>query len=334
MKDVGVHLTEREELPPTLFERGSRKLLQMLSYQKSVPEQAKLQQYFKNLAPDLVAISQSYISDGLVAAEAARDAGLPYVVIMQVNSESWWPTDELAERMIAAYAPAQKNYFVAEANRSLFCRQLGYEFKNSCVVSNPSHLTVMYPIEWPNQLETELSLACVARLEPVSKGQDLILEVLAQPKWRDRSVSLHLYGKGMCGRSLKRQVNILGLEDKVHFAGHVDNISDLWSRHHALILPSRYEGTPLSLIEAMRCGRPAICTGVEGIPELLEDGKTGFLVPAPTITHVDEALERAWQNRQKLQSMGEAASKAVAVKLPADPIKTFADELIHLAASI
>ena len=84
----------------------------------------------------------------------------------------------------------------------------------------------------------------------------------------------------------------------------------------------------------MRCGRPAICTGVGGIPELLEDGKTGFLVPAPTITHVDEALERAWQNRQKLQSMGEAASKAVAVKLPADPIKTFADELIHLAASI
>ena len=62
--------------------------------------------------------------------------------------------------------------------------------------------------------------------------------------------------------------------------------------------------------------------------------KLAFLVPAPTITHVDEALERAWQNRQKLQSMGEAASKAVAVKLPADPIKTFADELIHLAASI
>ena len=46
MKDVGVHLTEREELPPTLFERGSRKLLQMLSYQKSVPAQAKLQAVF------------------------------------------------------------------------------------------------------------------------------------------------------------------------------------------------------------------------------------------------------------------------------------------------
>lgn len=328
LRAAGVYLTERDESIPTLPERFLRKLMRLAGHQTLLPNQAQ-KHYFRGLLPRLVVISQGEIRDGLLAMEAARDIGLQYVVIVQANSESWWPTDELADRMIGAYGAAQKIYFVAEANRALFCRQLGYEFRNAALVTNPAHATVTRSLEWPN-LNVELSLACVARLEPISKGQDLLLEVLAKPLWRERSICLHLYGKGSSERILKRQVKLLQIEDKVHFSGHVDNIEDIWRRHHALVLPSRYEGTPLSLIEAMRCGRPVICTEVGGMPELVEDGHTGFLASAPTETHIARVLEHVWETRYQLQYMGEAASKSIAEKLPDDPIKTFASELMQL----
>ncbi|MBD2107740.1 glycosyltransferase family 4 protein [Nodosilinea sp. FACHB-13] len=332
LRQAGVSLTERDESSPPLFERIAQKILQRAGCQNPFSTQTKLQDYFHELAPQLVIISQGHISDGLPAMEAARDSGLPYVVIVQANSESWWPSDDMADRMIAAYTPAQKVYFVAEANRILFCRQVGREFQNSIVVCNPAHATVIKPLEWPN-LDTELSLACVARLDPIAKGQDLLLEVLAQPQWKERSVSLYLYGTGMNERSLRRQAKTLGIEDKIYFVGHAENIAQVWSQHHALVLSSRYEGTPLSLIEAMRCGRPAICTEVGGMPELVEDGQTGFLASAPTETHIARVLEHVWETRHQLQSMGEAASKSIAAKLPGDPIKTFAVELMQLIST-
>ena len=90
----------------------------------------------------------------------------------------------------------------------------------------------------------------------------------------------------------------------IEFAGFVEDIEQLWTRHHALVLPSRFEGMPLSLVEAMLCGRPSIVTDVAGHRELVRDNVNGFLAKAPTVELLNEAMNRAWENRRAPEGDG------------------------------
>jgi glycosyltransferase involved in cell wall biosynthesis len=82
------------------------------------------------------------------------------------------------------------------------------------------------------------------------------------------------------------------------------------------------EGAPQSLLEAMLCRRPCVATAVSGIPEWVEEGRTGFLAEAPTVHHLRLALERAWENRHRWAEMGEAARAACLAKRDPDPAGT------------
>ena len=103
----------------------------------------------------------------------------------------------------------------------------------------------------------------------------MLLQVLGLPHWRERKVRLSLIGTGPNERILRRMVEQLGLNN-VEFAGQQNNIEEIWSKHHALVMPSRFEGMPLTVVEAMLCGRPCIVTDVGGNKELIRDGINGF----------------------------------------------------------
>ena len=64
-----------------------------------------------------------------------------------------------------------------------------------------------------------------------------------------------------------------------------------------LVMPSRFEGLPLAIVEAMLCARPVVATDVAGHAEVVEDGVTGFLADAPTVGAIAAALERCWVRR-------------------------------------
>lgn len=94
-----------------------------------------------------------------------------------------------------------------------------------------------------------------------------------------------------------------------------------------LVLPSRYEGLPLALVESMWCGRPTVVTDVAGNTEVCVDNETGFVAPAPTVPLLAATLERAWERREDWQSMGRAARARAESIIPKDPITLFADKL-------
>jgi len=118
----------------------------------------------------------------------------------------------------------------------------------------------------------------------------------------------------------------------ITFTGQVDNIEEIWSKHHLFVLASRYEGMPLALVEAMICGRPCVVTDVAGNRELVRDGINGFLAQAATVPLVEEALDRAWESRMRLKEMGRTASEDVRQWVSRDPAEDFARELAALAA--
>jgi len=275
---------------------------------------------------DLVVISQGANGEGLPWMEEARAAGYRYVVIAQSAVVYWWPDDDIAERLAECYENARAAYFVSQANLDLSRRQFSALLSNAKVVRNPFNVRYDARPAWPRDPSDELSLACVGRLTVISKAQDVLLEVLSLPHWRERKVRVSLVGSGVNERGLRRMTEQLRLTS-VEFAGYSNDIEEIWSRHHALVLPSRFEGMPLALVEAMLCGRPCIATDVGGNGELVRDGVNGFLAKAPTVELLDEAMNRAWENRSRLREMGETAASDIRKLVSPDPAEDFVREL-------
>src|SRR5262249_42031882 len=150
-------------------------------------------------------------------------------------------------------------------------KQIGCELPNAEIVWNPFNVDFQASPPWPPLAPNgALHLACVARLHPPSKGQDILLEVLAGSSWDARQWQLNLYGQGPMRNSLERMAQRLGLRDRIVMCGYVDP-KEIWELNHVLIMPSRYEGLPLAMIEAMLCGRPVVATDVAGHSEVVED---------------------------------------------------------------
>lgn len=281
-------------------------------------------------AVDLIVISQGANTDGLSWMEAAGRAGFKYAVISHLASELWWPDDAMAERAATAYDGASRSYFVSQATLNLSARQFATALPNAKIIRNPFGVRYDAQPAWPANHDVELALACVARLDVAHKGQDLLLRVLALDHWRSRKVRVSLIGTGPQERNLRRSVQELALTN-VSMDGHLGDIEGVWARHDALVLPSRYEGMPVSIVEAMLCGRPCIVTDVGGNQELVRDGTNGFIAKAPTLELLDDAMNRAWEQRGHLREMGERAAADVRQWVPADPAEDFARDLEALA---
>jgi glycosyltransferase involved in cell wall biosynthesis len=280
-----------------------------------------------------VVISQGANFDGLEWMEAARDLGYKYAVISQSAVVYWWPDDSSAERLNAAYGKASAAYFVSQANIELSRWQFASPLPNAKVVRNPFSVRYDAQLPWPDHPSDTLALACVGRLDVISKAQDILLQVLGLPHWLERKIRLTLVGSGPHENSLRAMVKQLGLT-RVEFAGQQKNIEEVWSKHHALVLPSRFEGMPLVLVEAMLCGRPAILTDVGGNRELVRDGINGFIAKAPTVGLLDETMNRAWESRERLRDMGITAAADARKFVSPDPGGDFARELATLAGDV
>jgi glycosyltransferase involved in cell wall biosynthesis len=278
-------------------------------------------EYLLTTRPDLVVISQGGLVDGVGWMEACVDTGVPFVAIVHLVADTLWPASDQAARAAAAYPRARRVYFVSEENRASAGRQLGATFTNSAIARNPFNVAYGTPPEWPAETG-EWKLACVGRLGAEHKGQDLLIEVLSGPKWRNRPLSVTLFGQGHHQAYLERLIALRGC-DQVKVGGYTNGITEVWRGHHAMVMPSRYEGLPIALVEAMLCHRMAIVTDVGGNAELVEEALTGFVAAAPNVASVDAALERAWQQRDRWHAMGLAAGQRVRATVPADPVGAF-----------
>lgn len=262
--------------------------------------------------------------------DACRTRDLPYILVVQAASEPIWPSGAELERLIEVYRKAIAVCFVSESNRRLVERQFGLPLPNARVVRNPFNVRYDAVSPWPDEGQG-LKLACVGRLDPCHKGQDLIIEVLGRPKWRERPLSVSLVGRGASEDGLRRLCG--WRKARVTFRPFTNDIEQVWAEHHGLILPSRVEGLPLALVEAQLCGRMAVVTDVAGNAEVVTDGETGFVAPAPTPDLLDAALERAWARRSEWRALGAAAARRVRELVPADPAAEFADYIESLTRS-
>jgi len=289
-----------------------------------------IERSFGNAAPALVVISNAYGNPPIDLAELCIAKGWHFAILTHSSSPDWWPSGEAAAQARNALALARRCFFISEDNRVLAEKQLGHGFDNAEIVRNPVIVEADSPFPWPADSNgNELRMACVGRLSG-EKGQDILLEALASPRWMERPWRLTFYGVGPTRDVLERLVRRFKLQDRVFFAGHVA-VEKIWCENHVLVVPSRLEGGPMTTIEAMFCGRPVIATAVGINPEVITDGSTGFLAAYPAVERLSDALERMWVQRDRLREIGMLASASIRKFMPDDPVGIFAAKLLSLA---
>ena len=128
--------------------------------------------------------------------------------------------------------------------------------------------------------EEKNAILTVARLHQ-EKGLDVLIRACRLLKDQGISFSCSIIGKGDEKENLERLIQELGLTGEVKLLGQKmsGELFELLKKSTLMVLPSRLEGIPVSLMEAMALKTPVISTAIYGIPELIEDGKSGFLVP-------------------------------------------------------
>ena len=291
---------------------------------------------FGRQQPDVLCINQGGTFDFLTANHSAtlRDLTfgfrVPYVVLCHYNDEVLLRTQGLRNRVEPFLERASRVGFVSEHNRRLVERQIGCRLPNVVILRNPVNLSDTAPVPWRASLNP-VRFCTVARLETRYKGQDVLFEALAAAPWRQRPWELRLYGKGPDQQYLQRLAHMFGIADRVQFMGHVDDIRAVWASNDILVLSSFGEGIPLTLVEAMLCGRPGVVTDVGGNTEWVEDGTTGFVAAAATPQSVAAALERAWAARSRWREMGVRAHAVALSRYDPHPGRTLLGLLEQVA---
>ena len=122
-------------------------------------------------------------------------------------------------------------------------------------------------------------VAGVGRLNP-QKNFSLFLDIAAQLAPRFPGLHFLLAGDGPEEKMLREKAAALGIADRVTFSGYVADTRLVYLAADVLLMPSRYEGLPMTLLEAMAMGLPVVASRLDGIAEVIGDGREGFLVPS------------------------------------------------------
>jgi glycosyltransferase involved in cell wall biosynthesis len=150
-------------------------------------------------------------------------------------------------------------------------------------------------------------LTHVGRFAP-PKNHALLIEAFAQTR-ADTPLYLLLVGGGELENAVQEQVAQLGLENRVRFLGVRADVADILRASDVFVLSSRWEGNPMSVMEAMAAGLPVVSTAVGGVPELVREGETGLLVPSEDAAALAQAMQALVDDPVRRQAMGAAARR-------------------------
>lgn len=173
-------------------------------------------------------------------------------------------------------------------------------------------------------------LVFLGRLE-YEKGLDILLHALALLKKMGYFPRLLVVGTGSQAPRLQKLVHRLELDSQVVFVGYQSDTRSFLADARILVLPSRHEGLPISLLEGMAMGKGIIATATGGIVDAVEHGKEAILVTPESPSALADAIARLLKDPQELQIMGNAARAKVLSRFS---IERHVREIIQLYQSL
>lgn len=240
------------------------------------------------------------VPDGWAAMNAVAELGVPVLATAHRADVLDVPARGGAQReqVVEAVAGIDQIVAVSQAMRRA-CEQLAQPRREVAVVPNGADARVFFPRD-RGETRSELGLpqderiiTFVGVLTP-RKGIDTLIEAMGRLADDPHPPLLVVAGTGELRESLDTRIAELGIEDRVRFVGKVphDDVAKWMAAGDVFCLPSLSEGLPTVVCEAMACGRAVVATAVDGTPEIVDDGATGYLVPPTDPVALAGALRR------------------------------------------
>jgi len=254
--------------------------------------------------PDLL-VTHLFKAD-LYGALAATVAGVP-LVSHKHNEDQFLCHPVHGALGRAAHAHAARAITVSDAVRRFYVEQAGFPADRLVTIHHGINEPRARPVGavHDDPPPHEITLGTVARLAP-QKGLPVLLQAVRALIDRGHRVDLVVAGSGEDEAALRREAHDLGILDRVRFAGQVDDVAALIRTFDLFVLPSRWEGFGLVLLEAMAESRPIVATRVGGIPEVVADGETGLLVPPDDPAALTEAIAALIRDPARRRALGRA----------------------------
>ncbi len=135
---------------------------------------------------------------------------------------------------------------------------------------------------------------------------------------RQANVRFVIVGDGVLRSEMEKYAQDLGIDQRVFFTGWRRDLPRIYADLDLLVVSSNNEGTPVSAIEAMASGCPVVATRVGGLPDIIKDGETGYLVPAKQPQPLAAAMLELIQDPQRAAQMGRLAQLSVKQRFSLD----------------
>lgn len=259
---------------------------------------------------------------GFLGRIAARARGVP-VVLWSIHGWAFhYPMGSISRifwRTIERFLDFFTDHYVAVSRNMM---EVGIQGS----ITTPEKVSVIYhgievdaydtPVN-QNNLRKELGIGeniplvgNIGRMEP-QKAVDDFLKAAKFVKGTIQKVKFLIVGDGPLKHAMEKLSIELGIQDDVLFVGWKKNIKDYASIMDVVCMPSLWEALPFLLLEVMALRKPVVATRVGGIPEVVEDGKTGILVPPSKPEIMARAIIDIIANKRTAEEMGKAARQRV-----------------------
>jgi glycosyltransferase involved in cell wall biosynthesis len=283
----------------------------------SLRQLARLGGFFRRWRPDIV--NPHLFRSTAIAAPVARATGVPHVVETYHGREGWrrgrlrgsFAFDRVIARLL------DRVIAVSEAARRFLIEGKGYPADRIVVVPNGRDLSSFAPGGHRDAMRKELGIdlgapliGVVGRLE-TQKGHRHLLDAWPRMIAEFPDARLLVIGDGSLRAELEGQARALGIAESVTFLGFRSDVPRLLDAVDGLALPSLYEGMPLTVIEASAVACPVVATAVDGTPEVIEDGVTGWLVPPEDSPALARALVALAADPARARAVGRAGRARV-----------------------
>lgn len=262
---------------------------------------------FSQISPALIHANGFDLSRSF--ALAAGTLGIPYITHVR------FPVEPVGARWTLRGLPKPAAFiFNSHAMKDALWPNLSVLAPHSCpyVAHNAVDLESFVPTPWPEG--SMLRIGMVANFAPFKRHEDFLNMAAEMTKTR-QDLEFWIVGEDTQGTgrrtTLEQLTRDLGIESYVRFLGHRSDIPDIMTQLHLLVVPSQFEPFGRVVIEAMACGRPVIGSRDGGIPEIIDNGQTGYLVEVGDYEGFARAALALLSDKEKWEGMSRLAVAAV-----------------------
>lgn len=253
---------------------------------------------------------------------AAMMARVPIIIGTEVNIyENKNPRHIAVERWLMERT--DRVIVSAESVRDFYIDQVGADAAKIEVIYNAVDWAQLAATEGRDALRAQCGVPAGAPLAGIiarlteQKAHAHLFESMAKTPGLE-GLHLLVVGDGHLRPALESLASSLGLADRIRFLGARRDLGNILSAIDMFVMPSLWEGLPLSMVLAMGGGLPVVATRVAGIPEVVEDGETGLLVPPADPVRLGEALVRVVHDASLRARLGAAAKARVLPRFGVD----------------